>query len=110
MELTQKVFDYSLKNCPIPHPETYLKSLIHKTEQFLKRLRWRVFFHLKEKDDLSSDEEEDDFTPPTEFYGFPSPRTPPFIPELAGFEADLWLLVDSVEFTEDRNNFPTFQH
>ena len=28
-------FDYSLKNSPIPHPEHYMKCLIHKVEGFI---------------------------------------------------------------------------
>ena len=104
MVLNQKVFNYSLKNCPIPHQESYLKCLIHKTESFLRRIRWRAFFHLLEKDNDQSSDEDDD-SPTTKHYGFPSPNCPPYVPELAGFESDLWSLVNSVSFTEDRNKF-----
>ena len=104
MELKQKVFSYSLKNCPIPNPESYQKDLIYKTESFMRRARWRAFYHLLEKDDEQFSDEDDD-PPPTQHYGFPSPKCPPFVPELAGFESDLWCLVDSVSFTTDRNDF-----
>ena len=35
---------YSLKNIPIPNKATYEKSIISKTESFLKRMRWKAFF------------------------------------------------------------------
>ena len=50
-------------------------------------------FHLQKKDDEQSSDEDDDSTP-TNYYGFPSPNCPPYITELAGFESDLWSLVD----------------
>ena len=80
------------------------KCLIHKTEHFLRRLRWRVHFHLQEKDNETSSDSDSD-SPPLNHYGFPSPNSPPIIPELAGFEADLWQLVDSVSFTDTKSNF-----
>ena len=40
---------YSLKNIPIPPRNSYLKTLIVQTENFIKRLRWRVFWHQSRK-------------------------------------------------------------
>ena len=45
MELKQVNFGYSLKNIPTPSKRIYLKSMISKLEHFIKRLRWRAFFH-----------------------------------------------------------------
>ena len=105
MALMQKVFDYILKNCSIPNPESYKKCLIYRTEHFIRRLGWRVLFFLQKKNDESSDSDSDSDTPPTNYYGFPSPISPPVVPELASFETDLWRLVDSVNFTDHRSNF-----
>ena len=33
-----------LKNIPLPTKDAYLKSLIHKLESFIKRIRWKAFF------------------------------------------------------------------
>ena len=104
MTLKQKVFNYSMKNCPIPHPDSYQKCLINKTEHFLKRLRWRTHFHLKELENDNSSHSDNE-TRPSNHFGFPSPKSPPTITELAGFEADLWRLVDSVTFTKHKSKF-----
>ena len=95
---------YSTNYLAVSNPESYQKDLIYKTESFMRRARWRAFYHLLEKDDEQFSDEDDD-PPPTQHYGFPSPKCPPFVPELAGFESDLWCLVDSVSFTTDRNDF-----
>ena len=51
-------FDYSMKNIPIPKSESYMKSLIHQTESFITRLRWRAIFFLQDDENTDSDEEE----------------------------------------------------
>ena len=103
MDLKRKVFDYSLKNSPIPHPEQYTKCLIHKTESFITRLRWRAIFHLQDIENESSSDDDNDTT--KTHFGFNSPNTPSTVPELKSFEQDLWSLVDSVSFSEKRTNF-----
>ena len=106
MALIPRNIDYSLKNCPIPNEESYLKSLIHKTEHFINRLRWRVIFFLKLNEEASSSEcESEDLPPPNRHFGFPSPNRPPIVKELCAFENDLWCLVDSVEFSNKRCKF-----
>ncbi len=40
-------FDYSLKNIPIPSQDAYLRNLIEKVENVLKRMRWKAHFFLK---------------------------------------------------------------
>ena len=46
MELRNFDFPFSLKNIPIPKPDNYKKLLIAKTEDFIQRVRWKVFFFL----------------------------------------------------------------
>ena len=95
----QKVLNYSIKNSPIPKTETYFKSLIDKTESFLKRLRWRTFFFLKKS------EEEEEKVEVIDNFGFPTTKNPPLVVELAQFEKDLWTLIDSVEVTDNKTKF-----
>ena len=38
---------YSLKNIPLPSPDTYTARLIEKVEDLIKRMRWRAFFFLR---------------------------------------------------------------
>ena len=112
MEL--KVVDYSLKNCPIPSLNSYLKLLIDKTESFLRRLRWRTIYHKKRveerknrtPDDPDENTDSDDSDRTTrECFGFPSANVPPEVDELKPFERDLWNLVDSVTISEKRSRF-----
>ena len=35
---------YSLKNIPIPSKTNYLKSMMGKVENFIKRIRWKAHF------------------------------------------------------------------
>ena len=126
----KKWFDFSMKNIPIPGEESYMKDLIHKTELFLTRLRWRVFFFLqrdkneddecdssvgdKGKSDKNDDQESDSDVDEEErarmTYGFKSAIPPPFIKEIADFEKDLWKLIESTKFTEYRNPFQKMLH
>ena len=104
MDITPKEINYSLKNCPIPNQESYLKSLIDKTEHFINRLRWKTIFFLKENEDSDSDStNSSEYT--DQHYGFPSPNKPPPVKELNRFESDLWNLVDSVTFSDKRSKF-----
>ena len=47
--MRQFQFDYSLKNIPIPSQDAYLRNLIEKVENVLKRMRWKAHFFLKEE-------------------------------------------------------------
>ena len=132
---TRRDIPYSTKNIPIPKPNTYLKQLIDKTENFLKRLRWRALYFLQDmaasetnrtvlprtnpspfrtkhsdKTDSQRDEVSDSDTDDSEQsikmnYGFKSENTPPPIKELAYFERDVWDLVENIKFTNHRNTF-----
>ena len=77
-----------MKNIPVPSNTEYIKRLIEKVENFTKRLRWRVFFFLNPQSK----------TDHKETYGFKSPKSPPFIPQLKHFEDDLLKLIEEVRF------------
>ena len=86
---------YSTKNIPLPSQNDYLQRLIEKTEQFLRRMRWKAFFFLNPDTSNSS----------KETYGFKSTKNPPPIDELKPFEDDMVRLVQSTKFKKVNNPF-----
>ena len=94
MEATN--LEYSIKNIPLSNRDSYIKSLIQKTEHFIKRLRWKVFHFL-------SDSENDDQEKET--FGFRTPRVPPKKDLLEGFKSDLYHMIKTIEFRNVRSNF-----
>ena len=97
--MEKKNFGYSLKNIPIPNKDSFIKSLISKTYDFIKRMRWKA--HFLDQPDASSE-------PRKETYGFNSEKTPPQCQELVPFENDLYRLIKSLEFRDQPRN--RFQH
>ncbi len=67
----------SLKNIPIPSQDAYLRNLIEKVENVLKRMRWKAHFFLK------GDKISDQNNP----FGLPSNKTPPTILEMKPFKS-----------------------
>ena len=78
--MEKRDIDFSLKNIPIPKEDDYRDMLIHKTESFIKRLRWKVFWH-KNKEAPKDKRKES--------YSFKSYKTPPKDPDLEKFEEEL---------------------
>ena len=83
---------YSLKNIPIPSSSTYTTALIERTEDVIKRMRWKAFFFLR-NDDLDSDDSES-----KETFGFRTRKCPPRVNELEAFEDDLLKMGESIDF------------
>ena len=88
-------FDYSLKNIPIPSQDAYLRNLIEKVENVLKRMRWKAHFFLK------GDKISDQNNP----FRFPSNKTPPTILEMKSFENDVINLIENIKFRNTANQF-----
>ena len=86
---------YSTKSIPLPSRSDYLQRLIEKTEQFLRRIRWKAHFFLKPDTTSSS----------KETYGFKSTKNPPPIEELKDFENDMLKMIQSVKFKQVNNPF-----
>ena len=84
---------YSTKNIPIHSKDKYMKSLVSKTEDFLRRLRWKAFF-FENEDHVKK-----------EHYGFKTPHTPPQDDDLIEFENDMYELMKSIEFKYSKNKF-----
>ena len=87
--------EYSRKNIPLPTKDCFMKSLIAKTESFIKRVRWKVFFYENPSERTTSDEN----------YGFRTTKTPPQNPALNEFENDLYDLISDLEFKTDKSDF-----
>ena len=89
---------YSLKNIPIPSPSTYTTALIKRTEDVIKRMRWKAFFFLR-NDDLDSDDPES-----KETFGFRTRKCPPRVNELEAFEDDLLKMIENIDFRTASND------
>ena len=95
LDLARKSFNYSTKNTPVHGKDLHIKTLISKSETFVKNIRWRAFFYLNP--DLRMDHKET--------YGFISTKLPPIIPELKEFENDLVDLIQNIKFRHAPNDF-----
>ena len=76
--------------------DVYLKSLIQKTEHFVRRLRWKVFHFL-------SDSKNDDHVKST--FGFTSPLVPPKNQLIYEFENDQYNIIQHIKFKKIHNKF-----
>ena len=94
--MEQHSFDYSTKNIPIPSKKLYLKRLVEKTEQLIKRMRWKAHFFDKEKTESEEIKE---------CFGFKTSICPPQHPDLVKFEEDLMNMIKNVSFKNIRNDF-----
>ena len=100
MEPTKVNIDYSLKNIPIPTEETHTRTVIHKMEQFLQRIRWKTyyFFNPPKPDEKKAKKK-------TETYGFKTSKNAPQHPTLVKFEEDLTHLITNLQYTDTKTEF-----
>ena len=68
--------------------------MIDKTADFLRRLRWKLFFVQNSNNE-----------PQKKTYGFNSLRSPPFQPELKNFEDDVYKLIKDIRFRPVNDEF-----
>ena len=87
---------YSAKNIPIVNKDLYLKELVNKTEQFIRRVRWKVFHFLSKSDNVER-----------ETFGFRTTSVPPKNQLLYEFENDLYDMIKNIEFKKVKNDFQT---
>lgn len=86
--------NYSLKNIPIPNEFEYKKVLIQKTENFIKRLRWKTYFF----------ETPEARGKGKKTYGFKTQAVPHRqLPLLTHFENDLLDIIKNVKFRKYNN-------
>ena len=84
--MDQQTLGYSMKNIPIPSQTSYLKSLINKTEQFIKNIRWKAFFFENGAPNKKK----------KETFGFKTENTPPQNKGLMAFENDLYAMISAL--------------
>jgi hypothetical protein len=100
--MEKKNFGYSLKNIPNPSKKTYLKCLIDKVENVIRRMRWKAF-HFEHSDKNDEAEEEGTY----ENFGFKSTKSPPKNDNLSAFESDMYQMVRTIEFKPCHSEFLT---
>ena len=84
---------YSKKNIPIPSKHAFLQMLVAKTENLIRRMRWKV---LEFDGKLSSTEKRT--------FGFRTTNYPPPQPDLEKFEDDLMDLIRGIETRPHSND------
>ena len=77
--------NHSTKNIPLPSQNDYRQRLIEKTEQFLRRMRWKAYFFLNPSTISNT----------KDTYGFKSAKNPPPVEELKEFENDMLKMIQS---------------
>ena len=85
---------YSQKAIPIPNKYSYEKMLLCKAEEFLRRLRWKLFA-VKNPDQV----------PEYETFGFNTLNSPPLDRDLTGFEEDFLAMISNIKYKPVRNEF-----
>lgn len=88
-------FELSLKNIPTTNKRDYFVHLTQQTENFIRRMRWKAFFFLQNKEQLYEQEN----------YGFKSLKTAPIIKDLLSFENDLLDIIKGLTFYKFKNCF-----
>ena len=80
-------FNYSTKNIPVASDKEYIKQFIDKTEQFLRRMRWKAFHFLNQEKSTAK-----------ETFGFKTKNCPPVIEELRKFEEGMTQIIQKIKF------------
>ena len=92
------IFDYSMKNIPIPPRLNYLKCLIalivQKVEKFIKLLQWKPYLFGYPSNTTNDSN-----------VGFLSGKAPPQNEHLNPIEDDLYGLFRNIEFKRVKNEF-----
>ena len=82
----------------IPTKSYYLKCLTEKTENFIRRLKWKAYHICKDNPQPVNE-------PANGYFGFKTSTTTPPNEHLNAFENDLYGLNQKVEFTNVQNTF-----
>ena len=94
--MVSKNLGHSLKNIPIPSKANYLKSMMDKIENFIKRIRWKAHFF-----DNPMIRNSDNYTN----YGLRSNISPPQNPASISFENYIYDMVRNIKFRIVHNDF-----
>ena len=86
--------NYSTKNIPTPSRESYLKILIDKMEEVIRRMRWKAMIFDGDMNTTNSEK-----------FNIKSSKYPPKVKDLALFEANLLDLFLNIQFKNVSNPF-----
>ena len=89
--LVKSSYTLSQKNISVPPRHIYREKLISKAIQFIRRLRFRVYYH---ENPHQKPEKRD-------FYGLKSESKPPEVTSLIAFETAFWAMIKNVKFRRD---------
>ena len=78
-------FNYSTKNIPVASTKDHSKQMIAKSEEFLRRVRWKAFHYLNP---VTAAEKET--------FGFKTKNCPPTIEETRPFEEGMIKLIQNI--------------
>ena len=85
---------YSYKNIPIPSRFEYKRQVIEKTEDLVKRMRYKAWHFLNTGQFDSK-----------QTFGFRTTKQPPPIPELKEFETEVFNIITKIEFSNVTSTF-----
>ena len=85
---------YSHKNIPNPSKLEYKKGFLGKTEDLVKRMRFRAWHFLNPSN-----------TEPLNTFGFRTAKQPPKIEEMKMFESEIFQLIRKIEFKNVTSQF-----
>ena len=89
-------FNYSLKNISRGSRQEYFKALVNWVEDFITRLRWKVY---------AFDNNEEAPDNPRGTYGFRTAVSPPVIKDLTAFESDMHKMITCINFRSVNSDF-----
>lgn len=101
--------EHSLKCITIAPRKKYLVSLFHFTNDFIQKMRWRVYHHEKALESrlhsggITNDDDTPDVVPNKKY--FPTRYSAPPNNKISAFESDLYNLINNVEFREVHSKF-----
>ena len=107
---------YSMKNIPIPGEMEFRKKLIAQTEDLIRRMTWRAFYHLIDIEEEKLNAEDSmlkiggkslfhgDFEKPKK-YNFRFEGKPPYVKEMQPFVDDVIKMTRNLKFRHVKNEF-----
>ena len=84
-----------MKNIPSPRKESYIYKLIDKTEELLKRMRWKALFYDNYN---TSDGKKNQPENTKNYFTMKSRKCPPQVESMKGFEKDLTKIIENIQF------------
>ena len=87
---------------PLPRRESYIYKLIDKTEQLLKRMRWKALFY---DNDNTSHRKKNQSENKNNCFTMKSRKCPSQVESMKGFEKDLTKMIENIQFRRVSSTF-----